>query len=138
MRERLVTVTENGKGDFGLTVDIGAHRLTADEPVEAGGEGNGPDPYEFVMAGLGACTAMTVRLYARRKQWPLEHLQVLVTHPQQRSEGGATDTFDRKITLTGPLTDEMRGRLLDIATRCPVSKTLSLGSELRAGLADAE
>lgn len=132
---RLAIISETGSGPFSSVVTIGEHRLIADEPVSAGGQNAGPDPYEFLLAGLGACTAMTLRLYATRKSWPLEHVEVRVSHVERASAGALKDVFEREILLTGGLADDQRARLLEIADRCPVSRTLSAGAMIATSLA---
>lgn len=134
--ERIAEVGETGQGRFVNAVRIGPHHMLADEPASVGGDGLGPDPYEFVIAGLGACTAMTVRLYADRKGWPLLRVSVRVRHAERLSAGAARDVFERVIHLEGDLSEEERGRLMDIAERCPVSRTLSAGSTVISRLAD--
>jgi putative redox protein len=129
MAEVVVTSVENLKQE----IRAGSHLLIADEPVGYGGEDAGPDPYSLLLSALGACTAMTVQMYARRKEWPLEKIEVRLTNRRihaedcqecQTKEGHIT-RIERHITLTGPLDDEQRARLLDIAQRCPVHKTLT-------------
>lgn len=111
-------------------VRVGRHTFDADEPLALGGTDRGPAPYDLVSAGLGACTAMTLEMYAGRKKWPLEGVVVHVTHAQrsdQDAEGKAlrVDRFERRLRLTGPLDDEQRARLLEIANKCPVHRTLA-------------
>lgn len=110
------------QGKFGQRVQIGGHTLTADEPAANGGSDAGPEPHEFLLAGLGACTSMTVKLYADGKGWPLRSVDVTV-------EGHHDDTrtfmINRTIVLEGDLTEEQRKRLLEIANKCPVHRTLS-------------
>ena len=118
MREAVV---RTAAGKFGQTISIGPHTLPADEPVADGGADTGPEPHEFLAAGLGACSSMTMKLYADRKGWPLERCEVTVTI--EREAGKAT--FRRKIALFGALDDEQRARLLEIAGKCPVHKALS-------------
>jgi len=114
-------------------ISVGAHRLIADEPREAGGSDAGPDPYSLLLASLGACTAMTLQIYARRKEWPLERVEVRLRHSRIHAEDcevcetrrGSVDRIERQISLSGQLSEEQRGRLLEIAARCPVHRTLT-------------
>ena len=137
---RDVVVSETGNGKYENAVVIGDHFSIADEPVEVGGGGEGPDPYEYVSAGLGACTSMTLRMYANRKTWPLKHVSVAVTHAKdyaddcehcEEGKGRKIDIFSREITIEGDLDIEQRERLMEIADRCPVHKTLKETSEIR-------
>lgn len=126
-----VTVTENGEGPYGQTVSIGTHTLAADEPETLGGHGSGPDPYELLLAALGACTNMTLRMYARQKDMPLGRMSVSLTHHKEtNADGQKVDVFERVLSLSGDLTPEQRARLLEIADRCPVGRTLEKGSRL--------
>lgn len=132
-------------GAEGFTTRIVArdHEWLADEPLRAGGTDLGPNPYELVLAGLGACTVMTLRMYARRKEWPLDGVRVSLSHSRAHAEDcdscetekGMIDRIDRAITLEGPLDTEQRDRLMDIADRCPVHRMLTseiwIVSELR-------
>ncbi|MEM9929803.1 MAG: alpha/beta fold hydrolase [Bacteroidota bacterium] len=110
----------------GYTTDIKArhHALVGDEPASVGGNDFGPSPYELVTAGLGACTAMTLHMYARRKKWPLESVEVNLEHYKEKRDGEKVDVFTRTISIKGPLDEEQRTRLLEIANRCPVHRTL--------------
>jgi putative redox protein len=129
-----VLVRETGGGRFQVEVLMANARLTADEPPAVGGHGSGPTPYDLLAASLGACTVMTLRLYATRKQWPLEAASVRVLH---RSQGlPAKARFAREIVLQGPLTLTQRQRLLEIANRCPVHETLEHGAEIVTVLAE--
>jgi uncharacterized OsmC-like protein len=110
------------------------HALTTDEPIGAGGEDAGPDPYTLILAALGSCISMTVTLYARRKQWPLEQVTVRLRqnriHVKDCQEcnqlaEGYVHRIERSITFTGPLTEEQRARLHEISHKCPVHKTLT-------------
>ncbi len=129
--EGLVVVSESGTGDFAQTVLIGRHRLTADEPAPIGTD-TGPSPYDFLLAGLGACTSMTVRMYAERKKWPLEKVTVTLRHSRIHAqdcadcetETGQVDRIERVIRFDGDLDDSQRQRLRDIADKCPVHRTL--------------
>jgi uncharacterized OsmC-like protein/alpha-beta hydrolase superfamily lysophospholipase len=124
---------ETGGGLFQTRVLVRGASFIADEPVDVGGLGSGPGPFDLVCAGLAACTTMTLRIYANRQGIPLERARALVTH--NRSEGSPADHFGRSLTLEGPLTDDDRMRLLAIAERCPVDLALARGSEVTVELA---
>ena len=134
---RNVVVRETGNGKFQQIVEVGPHRLTADEPVVVGGGDTGPGPYELVLAGLGACTSMTMRLYAERKALPLERVTVTLKHSRIHADdcgecetkAGMLDQIDRVIAMEGALDDGQRQRLMEIADKCPVHRTLT--SEIR-------
>lgn len=134
---RLAIISETGASPFSSAISIGDHHLMADEPVALGGLNAGPDPFEFLLAGLGACTAMTLRLYATRKGWPLDHVEVQIRHAERVTSGAPKDIFAREIRLTGALTDDQRAKLLEIADHCPVSRTLSTGVVIESALAEA-
>ena len=127
-----VVVAETREGRFTQVVAAGRHRLAADEPVEAGGNDAGPGPYDYLLAALGACTSMTLRMYAERKGWPLERVVVRLHHDKVHAEDcaecetreGKIDRLERVIALAGPLDAEQRQRLLEIANKCPVHRTL--------------
>jgi putative redox protein len=106
-------------------VIAGEHRLIADEPLSVGGADAGPAPIEFVMAGLGACTSMTLRMYADRKALPLTRVSVELTHRKVEADGVIRDLVLRTITLEGELTPEQRARMLEIAGRCPTARILA-------------
>jgi putative redox protein len=133
----LVGETRNGK--FEQSVVAGKHRYLADEPVSVGGNGSGPSPYEYLLAGLGACTAMTIRLYADLKKIPLARVAVLLKHDKIHAvdcencetKEGKIDRIDREIRLEGELSTEQRGRLMEIADKCPVHRTLHSEIEIR-------
>lgn len=130
--EGTVTVTETGSGTYTQEITAGRHRLIADEPRPVGDDA-GPNPYDLVLAGLGACTSMTVRMYANRKDWPLERIRVTLRHSRIHAEDcadcetkkGWVNQIDLDIELTGELDDTQRQRLLQIAERCPVHQTLT-------------
>ncbi|MEJ8814013.1 bifunctional alpha/beta hydrolase/OsmC family protein [Variovorax ureilyticus] len=124
-----VVVEETGEGDFQVEVLAGGVRFLADEPIEVGGLGSGPTPYDLLCAGLGACTAMTIRMYARHKAWPLQRVRVCVGHARTRGEE-PPDEFRREVALEGDLTDEQRSRLMEIAERCPVHRSLEQGARV--------
>lgn len=130
--EGTVTVTETGSGSYTQQITAGNHRLVADEPRPIGDDA-GPTPYDLLLAGLGACTSMTVRMYADRKGWPLERVRVTLRHSRIHAEDcancetakGWVVHIDRNIELAGDLDDTQRQRLLQIAEHCPVHQTLT-------------
>jgi putative redox protein len=127
----MVTVRSAG-ALYAQEVTLGEHRLTADEPAALGGGDSGPNPYELLLASLGTCTSMTLQMYARRKQWPLEGVTVRLRIDRIHAADcedcetteGKVDRVDREIELVGPLTAEQRAALLVIADKCPVHRTL--------------
>lgn len=127
-----VAVSETGEGRFAQTVRVGRHQLRADEPVAYGGNDTGPGPYDYLLAGLGACTAMTIRMYAERKGIPLERVAVRLRHDKIHAQDcadcktreGRIDRIQREIEFLGDLDAETRARLLEIADKCPVHRTL--------------
>lgn len=128
-------VTRTGAAGFRTEIRAGAHGLEADEPAAVGGEDAGPSPYDLLLASLGACTGMTLRMYADRKRWPLESATVHLSHARVHAVDGLaagtgdarTDQIVREIELTGALNEEQRARLMEIAERCPVHRTLERG-----------
>jgi uncharacterized OsmC-like protein/alpha/beta superfamily hydrolase len=143
---RSVVVRETGVGKFQQTVGVGPHLLVADEPVKAGGLDTGPNPYDLLLAGLGACTSMTLRLYADRKQLPLERVSVKLNHSRIHAadcetcetKEGMLDRIDKEITVEGPLDADARARLLEIAEKCPVNRTLKSEIDIRGTIRAAE
>jgi putative redox protein len=129
----MAEVVVSSVGFLKQEITAGAHKLVADEPREAGGTDSGPDPYSLLLASLGACTAMTLQLYARKKAWPLEKVEVSLRHSriyardceECETKEGKISHIDKYISLTGPLTDEQKARLMEIALRCPVHRTLT-------------
>jgi len=109
---------------FATDITAGTHHLLADEPVDAGGADVGPTPHEILLSALGACTAITLRMYAQRKQWPLEEVNVQLSFGDAGSVKGTT-IIERDVTLTGALDEEQRQRLLQIANSCPLHKILT-------------
>lgn len=128
-----VEATETLAGKFQLTVRSGKHMLMSDEPESVGGLGSGLSPYELVSAGLAACTVMTMRLYADRKGFPLERATTRVEH-EKIKDMTPPDRFTRIVSMEGPLNDEQRRRILEIADRCPVDLTLVRGSDVQTRL----
>lgn len=134
---RSVVVQETRKSKFNQIITVGPHRLVADEPVAAGGEDAGPGPYDFLLAGLGACTSMTMRLYADRKSLPLDRVTVTLKHSKIYAKDcaecemrdGMLDQIERDIAMDGALDAEQRKKLMEIADKCPVHRTLT--SEIR-------
>ncbi len=130
--EFAVTVQETGPGRFTQRITAGRHVFGADEPAAYGGDDTGPTPYDLLLASLGACTAMTLRMYAERKQWPVGAITVGLDHEKIHAsdcescetEDGKIDRIDRVLHIDGDLTPEMRARLLEIADKCPVHRTL--------------
>ncbi|HZD88461.1 MAG TPA: bifunctional alpha/beta hydrolase/OsmC family protein [Pseudolabrys sp.] len=135
----IVTVRETGVGLYQQEIMSGPHRFLADEPVRVGGQDTGPGPYDLLLAGLGACTAMTLRLYAERKDLPLERATVRLTHDKIHAEdcaecetrAGTIDRIDRRITLEGALSEDQRKNLMAIADKCPVHRTLKSEIDIR-------
>jgi putative redox protein len=135
---REVVVAENGAGRYQQQVTVAAHTLIADEPVSMGGNDAGPAPFDYLLTALGACTSMTLRMYAELKQLPLERVSVTLTHEKVEVDGkGKIDRISRRIGLEGNLTPEQRNRMLEIANRCPVHRTLSGNLEIDSSLAAA-
>ncbi|NND41575.1 MAG: OsmC family protein [Boseongicola sp.] len=141
--EGIVRVAEADPGGFLQDVNAGPlHHTLADEPAAYGGTNKGMTPYGFLSAGLGACTSMTIRMYARRKDWPLDHVSVDVSHDKVHAQDAAgsadvkVDTFRREIRLDGDLTAEQRARLLEIADKCPVHRTLEQSAKVETVLAE--
>jgi putative redox protein len=136
-----VVVRGNAAG-FAQAIAVGNHRLVADEPAAMGGTNTGPGPYDLLLAALGSCTSMTVALYARRKQWPLEAVTVTLRHSkihasdceECETKEGMLDRIDRDVELRGALNDEQRARLLEIANKCPVHRTLTSEIDIRTKL----
>lgn len=138
LHEPAVVVTGSATG-FAQKIQAGSHRLTVDEPVAVGGTDTGPSPYDLLLAALGSCTSMTVAMYARRKGWPLERVTVSLRHSKIHASDcaecetreGMLDRIERDIQLIGSLTTEQLSRLLEIANKCPVHRTLTSEINIR-------
>ncbi|WP_123028446.1 OsmC family protein [Mycolicibacterium stellerae] len=139
--EGAVTVSEAGSGTYTQQITVGNHRLVADEPRPIGDDA-GPTPYDLLLAGLGACTSMTLRMYADRKGWPLDGVRVTLRHSRIHAEDcvhcettkGWINHVDRDIELTGALDESQRQRLLQIADHCPVHQTLTSEIDITTSL----
>jgi putative redox protein len=138
MNEPHVTVRGDSSG-FAQEIQVGLHRLTADEPIAVGGKDTGPSPYELLLAALGSCTSMTISLYARTKKWPLESVTVNLRHSKIHATDcrdceikiGKIDRIERDIQLVGELQPEQKAKLLEIADKCPVHRTLKSEIEIQ-------
>jgi uncharacterized OsmC-like protein len=133
-----VVVTGSAAG-FAQEIQAGSHRMTADEPVSVGGTDTGPGPYDLLLAALGACTSMTIAMYARRKNWPLARVTVRLRHSriyaadcaECETREGMLDRIERDIQFHGTLTAEQHSRLMEIANKCPVHRTLTSEINIR-------
>ncbi len=136
-----VLVRGDARG-FAQEVIAGSHRIASDEPLAAGGTDTGPSPYDLLLAALGSCTSMTVAMYARRKAWPLREVTVRLRHSRIYADDcadcetkeGMLDRIERDIELTGTLTEDQRGKLLEISNRCPVHRTLTSEIDIKTRL----
>jgi uncharacterized OsmC-like protein len=135
-------VVHGGATGFTQEITVAGHRLVVDEPTAFGGTDTGPSPYDLLVTALGACTSMTVSLYARRKQWPLEAVTVRLRHSKIHAidcaecdtKSGMLDGIERDVELHGDLTTEQRAQLIEMANRCPVHKTLTSEINIRTRL----
>ncbi|NRA57508.1 MAG: OsmC family protein [Phycisphaerales bacterium] len=133
-----------GRDHYHTDITAGTHALVADEPEGLGGTDHGTDPYALLLASIGACKAITVRMYADRKQWPLEALELELTHDRVHAndcddceaETGMVSVIECTITAHGDLSDEQRARLKEIADKCPVHKTITGPNHIRTTLSD--
>lgn len=143
MAEPRVIRVSIGKDHYHTDITAGGHTLVADEPESVGGTDDGPDPYALLLSALGACKAITVRMYADRKEWPLERLEIDLSHQRQHAkdcedceqEDGIISVIECTLTAHGDLTDEQRARLTEIADKCPVHKTITGPNHIRTKLA---
>jgi putative redox protein len=127
-----VIIDETNTGKFQVKVRAGSSTFLVDEPAAVGGLDSGPNPYDLLGAAVGSCSLMTMRLYANRKQWPLERIRVKVTHHRDGLAG--RDRFVREIQLIGALTEDQRQRIIAISKRCPVHLTIERGSDIETVL----
>lgn len=130
-----IRVAENHQGRYNQTVSAGAHTFFADEPPSLGGADTGAAPYDLLLASLGACTSITLRMYAERKNLPLTHVEVALHHEKVEQDGKSVDKITRQIHLEGDLSDEQRQRLLEIANKCPIHRLLSHAPLIESSLA---
>jgi uncharacterized OsmC-like protein len=127
-----IVIVEGDASGYSQQIAAGTHRFTSDEPVAAGGTETGPSPYQLLLAALGSCTSLTVAMYARRKAWPLKRVRVRLAHSKIWAEDsahcdtqeGRVDRIERQIEFEGDLSPDQRARLLEIAEKCPVHRTL--------------
>ena len=139
-----VVVVRGDATGFAQEIQAGPHRLLADEPLTAGGSDTGPSPYELLLAALGSCTSMTIALYARRKHWPLDAVTVRLRHSkiyaadcaECETKDGKLDHIERDVELVGTLDPQQRTRLLEIAMKCPVHRTLTSEIHIQTRLVD--
>jgi uncharacterized OsmC-like protein len=137
-------VVRGGATDFQQEITAGKHRLIADEPLNVGGGDTGPDPYDYLLAALGVCTSMTVGFYARRNKWPLEEVTVSLWHSrihakdceECQTKQGMLDRIDLELELNGALTPEQHAKLMEVAAKCPVHRTLTSEINIRLRSAD--
>ncbi len=126
-----IKVSERAGGKYTNEVRSSRHLLLADEPAEFGSADLGPTPYEYLCAGLGACTSITMRMYADRKGWPVENISVDVSHNKEiHGDGIKRDVFTRVISMEGDLDEAQRARMIEIANKCPVHRTLEAGADV--------
>jgi putative redox protein len=123
----LAHITVESEAGYAQTIAAGHHHLTADEPASAGGTDTGPAPYALLLSALGACTSITLRMYAAKKGWELGKIHIELQH-HKTAEGA--DQIDREVRLSAPLSDEQRGRLAEIADKTPVTKTIKAGAQI--------
>jgi putative redox protein len=125
LRANKTVTVRSGHLSYAATIQSGNHILVSDEPVEYGGSDQGPDPEKLLLGSLGACTAITIKMYAERKAWPLEKVWVNLRMDKNTTDNYLTTTIHRDITLHGSLSEEQRQKLLAIANRCPLHRILT-------------
>jgi putative redox protein len=129
MTDNPCATVESADGDYAQLIKARVHEWAAGEPVDVGGIDNGPMPYELLLSALGACTSITLEMYAARKGWPLTKVHVALEHSKEvragENDGKPVDMIDRVVRLEGPLDEEQRAKLIEIAEKCPVHRTLT-------------
>ena len=143
-KQTVHVVVRGSAANFQQQVTTGKHNIVADEPVSAGGGDTGPDPYDYLLTALGVCTSMTIGLYARRNRMPLENITISLSHSriyaadckECETKEGMLDRIDVNVELTGPLTPEQHARLMQVAAKCPVHRTLTSEINIRLGSAE--
>jgi putative redox protein len=128
VRKTQATVDDTQASPLAVAIEVSGHRMIGDEPASQGGADLGPSPYDLLTAALAACTAMTVRWYALKMGWPLQHVHVEVEHDKrvQATHPEVIETFRKRVTIVGPdLSDEQKQKLFEVAAKCPIHKTLT-------------
>lgn len=132
-----IIVSERPGGKYTNDVKSSRHHLFVDEPIDLGSADIGPTPYEYLCAALGGCTSITMRMYADRKKWPVKNISVNVTHAKEiHGDGIKRDVFIRIISMEGDIDEAQRARMIEIANKCPVHRTLEAGSDVITKAAD--
>ncbi len=133
---RHAQVSETGESLYAVSIQVSQHSLTGDEPADAGGGNLGPAPYDLLLAALGECTAMTVRWYAKEQNYPLEKVEVALTHCKESTGSGRIDHFTKRVTLQGAeLTEEQRAKLIEVADKCPIQRTMDGSAKFKTSAA---